>query len=105
VRRGAGYLRDSLTAPSAFIPRGYESVTVVLNDGKTIRGIERALDDFSVVFQDFSGKVYSFDRAAVRLVSRDTESLMPSFESTFSATELGDIVAFLSSLRGPEVTR
>jgi hypothetical protein len=71
---------------------------VILADGKTLRGLERALDDFSVVLQDFSGKVYSFDRKDVRSVTRDTQSLMPEFGSNLSSTELNDVLAYLAGL-------
>lgn len=94
--RTATYLKESLISPSADIVRGYEGVTVVTNDGKTIRGIARAVDDFSVVLQDFTGRVYSFDRKDVAKVTRDRTSLMPPFNSA----GLDDVVAYLASLRG-----
>jgi putative heme-binding domain-containing protein len=104
--RNPVYLRESLIAPGADIARGFDAVTVVTKDGKTLRGIERALDDFSVVMQDFSGKVYSFDRADVRSVTRANESLMPAATKTLSQTELNDVLAYLVTLhaaRNPEV--
>jgi putative heme-binding domain-containing protein len=97
-QRNLVYLRESLVAPSADIARGFDGVTVILADGKTLRGLERALDDFSVVLQDFSGKVYSFDRKDVRSVTRDTQSLMPEFGSNLSSTELNDVLAYLAGL-------
>ncbi len=102
-RRSADYLRESLVDPSADILWGYNSATVVTRDGKTLHGIVRALDDFSVVLQDFSGKVYSFDRAALRSVSSDAKSLMPAYGAVFSPAELGDLLAYLSSLRKPAI--
>jgi hypothetical protein len=60
--------------------------------------LERALDDFSVVLPDFSGKVYSFDRKDVRSVERDTQSLMPEYGGTLSSTELNDVLAYLAGL-------
>jgi cytochrome c oxidase cbb3-type subunit 3 len=97
-RRGAEYLRESIVAPSADIVPDYGGVTVVLRDGKSVRGVERALDDFSAVLQDFSGKIYSFDRSGVRAVTRDAESLMPAYGKQLSETELNDVVVYLSTL-------
>ncbi len=94
-RRSASYLRSSIVDPSADIAPGYGSVTVVTRDAKTIRGIEKALDDFSVVLVDFTGRVYSFDRSDVRLVTRDTRSLMPDYDKTFTDAEMNDLLAFL----------
>ena len=73
---------------------------MVGRDGQTIRGIERALDEFSVVLQDFSGKVYSFDLAGVRSVARDSQSLMPEYGKRFTSAELDDLLAYLYSLGG-----
>src|SRR5258705_534534 len=44
-RRSAAYLRESLVAPSTDIPQNYSGVTVVARDGKSIRGLEKAIDD------------------------------------------------------------
>src|SRR5262249_10293375 len=101
LQRNAVYLRESLVAPDADIARGFDGVTVALADGKTLRGVERALDDFSVVLQDFSGKVYSFDRSSLRSVTRDSKSLMPGYSQTLSATELDDVLSYLATLRNP----
>jgi putative heme-binding domain-containing protein len=96
-RRNLAYLRESLLDPGAEIAGGFGSVTVVTRDGKTLRGIERALDDFAVVFQDFSGKLYSFDRAALRSVTRDTQSLMPDYQKLLTGAEIDDVVAYLAA--------
>jgi len=97
-QRSAAYLRESLIDPGADIVRDYAGVTVISRDGKSTRGIEKWLDDFSVVLMDFSGHVHSFDRAAVRSVTRDMESLMPSYRATLKDAELTDLLAFLASL-------
>jgi putative heme-binding domain-containing protein len=102
-QRSADYLRESLLAPSADIVPGYDAMTVIARDGRTFRGIERVLDDFSAILQDFSGKVYSFDRSGVRSATHDAESLMPAYRETFSETELSDLLAYLSTLGKPGV--
>jgi hypothetical protein len=50
------------------------------------------------VLVDFSGRVNSFDRAAVRSVTRDTESLMPGYRAAFTIAELDNVLAFLTKL-------
>lgn len=104
-QRSLAYLRASLVAPDEDIVPGYHSVTVVTRDGKTLRGIQKALDDFSVQFMDLQGKYYSFDRSEVQSVKRDTRSLMPEYGKVFNAAELDDVLAYMLSLRGAEVTR
>ena len=104
-QRSLAYLRASLVAPDEEIVPGYQSVTVVTRDGKTLRGIQKSLDDFSVQFMDLQGKYYSFDRSEVQSVKRDTGSLMPPYGNVFSAAELNDVLAYMLSLRGTEVTQ
>jgi putative heme-binding domain-containing protein len=104
-QRSAGYLRESLLAPGADIVANYEGVTVVTSDGKTVRGIAKGRDEFYVVLQDFSGKVYSFDRSALRSVTQDTQSLMPEYGKALSASELDDVLAYLFTLGTTEVKR
>lgn len=97
-QRSATYLRESLIAPSKDISQNYSGVTVVARDGKTIRGLEKAVDDFSVVLQDFTGQVRSFNRSDVRSVTRDTQSLMPEYGKVLSPAELDDLLKYLLTL-------
>jgi putative heme-binding domain-containing protein len=92
-QRSTGYLRDSLLKPDSDILANYIGVTVVTGDGKTVRGIERALNEFSVVLQDFSGKVHSFSRESLKSAGRDTQSLMPAYSG-----EVDDLLAYLLTL-------
>lgn len=100
-QRSYAYLRTSITDPGADIAGGYRTVTVVTNDGKKITGVERGLDNFSVQLLDLAGHYYSFDKGAVSSVKPETRSLMPDgYGKRFSAAELDDLVAYLSTLRG-----
>jgi putative heme-binding domain-containing protein len=96
AQRSAGFLRESLIQPDADVAADFAPVTVVTKDGRTIRGIERALDEFSVVLQEMSGKVHSFDRNELQSVTRGPASLMPGYEKVFTAEELADMLKFLS---------
>jgi putative heme-binding domain-containing protein len=98
-QRSAGFLRESLLRPAASVGPGYLPARVVTLDGRTVRGIERSFDEFSVVLQDFSGAVHSFDRRSLKLAEREHGgSLMPSYEKSLTAVELDDLLRFLSSL-------
>ena len=98
-QRSAGFLRESLLRPAANVGQGYLPAKVVTLDGKTVRGIERAFDEFSVVLQDFSGTVHSFDRRSLKFAEREHGgSLMPSYEKSLTVVELDDLLKFLASL-------
>ena len=75
--------------------------TAIASDGRSVRGIERAIDEFHVVIQDFSGKVHSFDRASPKSARRDDKSLMPSY-AALPAGELDDLLKYLLSLGARE---
>ena len=98
AKRGVNYLRDSLLNPAASVPRGYAVVTVVTTDGRTIQGIQRRADNFSVQFLDMQGGFHSYLKDELKQVTESEKSLMPAYGSAFSETELNDLVAYLSRL-------
>jgi putative heme-binding domain-containing protein len=100
-QRSVAYLRTSLLQPDADVTTGYATVTVVTRDGKKIVGVERNFDNFSAQLVDLSGKYYSFEREGVISMQREPRSLMPStYGQLLSETEVDDLLAYLSSLRG-----
>jgi putative heme-binding domain-containing protein len=99
-QRSLSYLRTSVVDPDDDIAPGYITLTVVTRDGKTIRGLEKGLDNFSAQLMDLSGKFYSFERSEVKSMTREPNSLMPAYAKTFSEGDLTDLVAYLASLRG-----
>jgi cytochrome c oxidase cbb3-type subunit III len=101
--RGVTYLRAAVAEPDKDIAPGYQTVTVVTREGKTISGIQKAIDDFSVEFMDLQGNYYSFDRGALQSVKQENRSLMPAYDKVFSEAEMNDLLAYLLTLRGPEV--
>src|SRR5258708_5767621 len=99
-QRSLKYLRASVVTPDSDITPGYGTVKVVQKDGKTISGVERSLDNFSVQLIDLSGKYHSFVREDVTSITREQRSLMPSYEKVLTPSEMDDLLAYLVSLRG-----
>jgi hypothetical protein len=52
--------------------------------------------------RDLAGNPRSFLKEDMKEVRRDKPSLMPSYESGLSKKELGDLVAYLNSLKGAQ---
>ena len=101
ARRTAASLRESVTDPSAEVSEDYLLVSVVTREGKKVQGIRVNEDTFTIQFVEPSGRFVSFRKEALaRLDKRAGESPMPSYKAVFSETELSDLVAYLSSLRG-----
>jgi putative heme-binding domain-containing protein len=100
-QRSVAYLRESVVTPNADITPGYETITVITRDGLKIVGVARGYDNFSAQLVDMAGKYYSFDKDSVRSISRDDKSLMPeTYAGTFSAAELNDLLAYMTTLKG-----
>jgi putative heme-binding domain-containing protein len=101
-RRGLKFLEESIVKPDAFVPNNYRAVVLVMTSGSTISGIRLNEDDLSVQVRDVAGNPRSFLKANIKEIRRDKPSLMPSYESTLNKKDLGDLVAYLNSLKGAQ---
>lgn len=100
-KRSATYLKDSIVDPNADITVGFNTITVVTKDRKTIVGAQRGFDDFSAQLMDAAENFHSFEKSDVVSMKREIRSLMPAtYKNMFNDKELNDLVAYLSSLRG-----
>jgi len=105
-QRSLAYLKESILTPSVDLTIGYPTITVVTRDGKTVVGVQRAFDTFSVQLVDVGERYHSFFRSDVASVKREFRSLMPdTYRTLFTAAELDDLLAYLSSLRGVEAKK
>lgn len=99
-RSTAQHLRSSIVAPDDEITPGYEVVTIVTRDHKTVSGLARFYDDFSARVIDASGAERTYLRDEVVSMRREMRSVMPrDFGKTFSPAELDDLVAYIVKLR------
>ena len=99
--RGAPYLRESIVTPAAAHPPGYLVVRAVTTGGAEIRGIRLNEDVFWIHLRDAAGNVHVLQKSELSTVERQIDaSLMPSYSSRISGSDLDDLVAYLSTLRG-----
>ncbi len=95
--RTLGALRNALTKPRPRIPRGYQPVEVVTSDGRSLTGIVKNENNYSVQLLDSDSKLQLFARDELRRVTYKSESLMPSnYDQRLSPSEFQDLLAFLS---------
>ena len=88
---------SSIRDASASIASGYEAVTLVTRDGQRIRGVRKGEDAFSIQIMDTRERLQGYVKADLREVSRDTQSLMPSFAvDRLSDADLDDLLDFLA---------
>ena len=101
LRRGAAYLRESLVSPGATVPERYLLVRAQIRVGEEVVGVRVNEDSFTIQLRDPLGRIHSLSKLELENLDKAFgESLMPSYESDLSQSELEDLVAYLASLRG-----
>ncbi|MBT71377.1 MAG: hypothetical protein CMQ15_04955 [Gammaproteobacteria bacterium] len=100
ARRAQAALTDSIRNPSVNIARRYKPVSLLTDDNERVRGAIKSEDAFSIQVMDSNQVLRGFSKSALRELSRDEPSLMPSFsESQLSETDINDILSYLQSVR------
>jgi putative heme-binding domain-containing protein len=101
AQRGAGYIKQALLEPSARVPEGHVVVTAKPKDAGSVRGVRISEDVFWVYVRDPAGRVHRYWKSDLDALEREAgASLMPAYGPLRSGTEVDDLVAYLSSLRG-----
>jgi putative heme-binding domain-containing protein len=100
--RSASALAAKIRTPNRNILAGFQPVTVVLADGKRIRGTRKNEDAFSIQIMDTSERLQGFRKADVQEIVREPRSLMPEFETDrLNDQNVNDLVTYLVTLRPP----
>lgn len=103
ARSRAALVREIRT-PSDVIPPGFETVTVVTKDGQKVRGAKKNEDVFSIQVMDMRERLQGYLKSNVD-VQYDKASLMPAYTTQrLSDTDLNDLIGYLTTLRGADVT-
>jgi putative heme-binding domain-containing protein len=98
--RAAGVLQQSLLDPSSRMMPINRPVKIVTKDGKTISGRRLNEDTYTVQIIDEHEQLRSLSKADFREYTILKSSPMPSYKDTLTAAEIGDLVAYLVSLKG-----
>jgi alcohol dehydrogenase (cytochrome c) len=117
----AGRLSPGLLEQRIVNPNGPEAVsaggrgrggatpaTVIVKtlDGHEIRGVRRNEDTFSLQMIDLAGQLFVFDKLQLSSVVVDSTSLHPAdYATRFSAGEIANLVAYLRTLRGRDLSK
>ena len=100
ARRSAAYLKDALIRPGGTSPDGYLIVRARLRDGREISGQRLNEDSFTIQLRDSQKRFHSFRKSDLTDLKKEFgKSEMPSYDS-LSSSEIEDLIAYLSSLRG-----
>ena len=104
-RIGSARSRDALIreirTPSEWMAPGYESVTIVTNDGQKIRGVKKNEDTFSIQIMDARERLQGYLKSDVQQVVFEKASLMPEYgKERLNDSDLNDLIGYLRTLRG-----
>jgi len=95
------YLLESIVLPNKQIAKGFESVILVLLDGRTVSGVLRSktAKEYTVVTPE--NKVIVVPKDDVDTEKPDKSAMPEDLVKKLSKRELRDLVEFLSSLKQP----
>ncbi len=108
--RNLAYLRQALINPGAALPEStdpdngygfslYLPVKVVTKEGKEITGLRINEDTYTIQLKDISNNYYSFTKDSLQSIDKEFgQSLMPSFKTALSNTEIDNLVSYLHNL-------
>ena len=104
TRIGAARSRTALVreirTPSEWIPERYETVTIVMNDGRRVRGAIKDEDAFSIQVMEVGERLQGYLKSSVKEVIYEKDSLMPAYgPDRLDDTQLNDLVGYLTTLR------
>ncbi len=89
-------IRQSIVDPDADGAPGYRGMTVVMNDGSTLKGVARNRTNYSLQLQDAKGNLHLLPVASIREITTRKGSPMPKdFGTRLSKTEIDNLVAYL----------
>ena len=101
-------LNPGSPAPTARggIPPRPQVIVAKTRDGREVRGVRRSEDTFSVHVVDVSGQLHLLDKAALADLQYQDRSLMPGdYGTRLSAAELRDLLAYLQTLQGRDMSQ
>lgn len=112
--RSIAYLTESIRQPSDElslgyadptnhygIPLEYDTVVVVMPDGKRLLGIAKNEDAFTIQLLGQDDKLHLLLKKDLAEVHHERRSLMPAYTpQMLSPSDLADLLAYLSKLRG-----
>jgi putative heme-binding domain-containing protein len=105
VARSRAALVREIRTPSEWVAPTFETVTLVTKDGQRIRGVKKNEDVFTIQVMDTRERIQGYVKANLQEVIYEKDSLMPAFgPNRLNDSDLGDLVGYLSTLRGADVS-
>jgi len=92
-------IHDAILFPNRDLDPRNRTVVAILPSGKTIEGMARNEDNFSIQLLTQDGTLHLLDKSVLLSLSYRNESTMPAdYGTRLSASEVDDLVNYLSSV-------
>jgi putative heme-binding domain-containing protein len=99
LARTPAALQRSLIDPSSAMLPINRPVRIVTRDGRAVHGRRLNEDTFTVQLIDSSEQLVSIAKTDIRTLEVETTSPMPSYKGRLTENEIGDVLAYLLTLR------
>jgi putative heme-binding domain-containing protein len=96
--KSAAQIENLIAKPHQKLAEGFQTVELRMRDGRTIRGVRKNEDTFSIQVMDTSEKLHLLLKKNIVEIHAPERSLMP--ETKLSAPQVNDLVAFLKTAPG-----
>jgi putative heme-binding domain-containing protein len=105
IARSRAALVREIRTPSDWVPPAFETVTLVTKEGQRIRGAKKNEDVFSIQIMDMRERIQGYLKSNLQDVIYEKDSLMPAFgPGRLNDSDLNDVVGYLSTLRGSDLS-
>lgn len=95
--RSTTVIRMAIEDPGANGSKGFEKAHIVLKNGKTVDGVLKNRNNFSLQVQDARGELHLLLMTAVKEMQVAPNSVMPAnYKSRLSGAEINALVAYLA---------
>lgn len=95
--RSTTVIRMAIEDPGANGSKGFEKARITLKDGKTVEGVLKNRNNYSLQLQDARGELHLLLMSAVKEMAVAKNSVMPAnYKTRLSATEINALVAYLA---------
>jgi cytochrome c oxidase cbb3-type subunit 3 len=99
--RARGALIRQIRGANEDVRPGYAPVTLTMPDGRTLRGVKKNEDLFSVQIMDTGERIQGYLKNDLRAVADGARSAMPVYgPDRLSERDLNDLLQYLGTLRG-----
>ena len=93
------YLLESLVAPNAKIAPGFESLLVVLKDGRSFAGVTKPSGPDEVIINSPEDGILKFKKDEVAKTQKGLSAMPDTMVQVLSKRDIRDLVEFLGSLK------